>query len=76
MAVRALYPGTFDPITNGHIDLAERASRMFDEVVVAIAASASKAPMFSLEERLQLTEKALAHIENTIVTSFSGLLVN
>ena len=55
MSVRALYPGTFDPITNGHIDLAERASRMFDEVVVAIAASASKAPLFSLEERLQLT---------------------
>ena len=76
MSVRALYPGTFDPITNGHIDLAERASRMFDEVVVAIAASASKAPLFSLEERLQLTGQALAHIENVSVTSFSGLLVN
>ena len=55
MASRALYPGTFDPITNGHIDLAERASRMFEHVVVAIAASTAKAPLFSVEERLQLT---------------------
>lgn len=76
MTSRALYPGTFDPITKGHIDLAERASRMFDHLVVAIAASAAKTPFFSLEERLQLTEKALAHIGNVSVSSFSGLLVN
>ena len=76
MAARALYPGTFDPITNGHIDLAERASRMFEHVVVAIAASTAKAPLFSLEERLQLTQKALSHIDNVSVSSFSGLLVN
>ena len=76
MTARALYPGTFDPITKGHIDLAERASRMFDELVIAIAASASKEPLFSLEERLRLTENALAHIENASVVSFSGLLVN
>ncbi len=76
MTARALYPGTFDPITKGHIDLAERASRMFDELVVAIAASASKEPLFSLEERLRLTGNALAHIDNASVVSFSGLLVN
>ena len=76
MTARALYPGTFDPITKGHIDLAERASRMFDDLVVAIAASASKEPLFSLEERLRLTENALAHIDNASVVSFSGLLVN
>jgi pantetheine-phosphate adenylyltransferase len=76
MAARALYPGTFDPITNGHIDLAERASRMFEHVVVAIAASTAKAPLFSLQERLQLTQKVLSHIDNVSVSSFSGLLVN
>ena len=76
MAARALYPGTFDPITNGHIDLAERASRMFEHVVVAIAASTAKAPLFSLEERLQLTQKVLSHIDNLSVSSFSGLLVS
>ena len=76
MASRALYPGTFDPITNGHIDLAERASRMFEHVVVAIAASTAKAPLFSVEERLQLTQKVLSHIDNVSVSSFSGLLVN
>ena len=76
MAARALYPGTFDPITNGHIDLAERASRMFEHVVVAIAASTAKTPLFSLEERLQLTQKVLSHIDNVSVSSFSGLLVN
>ena len=76
MTARALYPGTFDPITKGHIDLAERGSRMFDELVIAIAASASKEPLFSLEERLRLTGNALAHIDNASVVSFSGLLVN
>ena len=76
MTARALYPGTFDPITNGHIDLAERASRMFEHVVVAIAASTAKAPLFSAEERLQLTQNVLSHIDNVSVSSFSGLLVN
>ncbi len=76
MTARALYPGTFDPITNGHIDLAERASRMFEHVVVAIAASTAKSPLFSVEERLQLTQRVLSHIDNVSVSSFSGLLVN
>ena len=76
MSARALYPGTFDPITNGHIDLAERASHMFEHVVVAIAASTAKSPLFSVEERLQLTQKVLSHIDNVSVSSFSGLLVN
>ena len=65
MTARALYPGTFDPITNGHIDLAERASRMFEHVVVAIATSAAKSPLFTVEERLQLTQKVLSHTLTT-----------
>ena len=76
MTARALYPGTFDPITNGHIDLAERASRMFEHVVVAIAASTAKGPLFTIEERLQLTQNVLSHIDNVSMSSFSGLLVN
>ena len=76
MTARALYPGTFDPITNGHIDLAERASRMFEHVVVAIAASTAKSPLFTIEERLQLTQNVLSHIDNVSVSSFSGLLVS
>ena len=76
MTARALYPGTFDPITNGHIDLAERASRMFEHVVVAIAASTAKGPLFTIEERLQLTQNVLSHIDNVSVSSFSGLLVS
>jgi len=72
---RVVYPGTFDPITNGHLDLVERAARMFDEVVVAIAASEKKGPLFSLEERITLTREVLAHLPNVEVKGFSKLLV-
>ncbi|WP_018691544.1 pantetheine-phosphate adenylyltransferase [Algicola sagamiensis] len=70
----ALYPGTFDPITKGHIDLVERAGKLFDEVILAIAANPTKQPLFSLDERVDLCEKALTHIPNVSVIGFSGLL--
>ncbi len=71
---RVLYPGTFDPITNGHIDLVERASRLFDEVVVAVAAGHHKKPLFDLDERVQLVQKVTAHLPNVKVCGFSQLL--
>ncbi|MDP6854697.1 MAG: pantetheine-phosphate adenylyltransferase [Arenicellales bacterium] len=76
MVIKAIYPGTFDPITNGHIDLVERASRMFDQLLVAIAASPTKKPLFSLEERLDMTRQTLAHIGDLTVIGFEGLLID
>lgn len=73
---RVIYPGTFDPITNGHLDLIERAARMFDDVIVGIAASPSKQPLFDLNERVALTQTVTAHLSNVSVVGFSGLLVN
>lgn len=73
---RILYPGTFDPMTNGHIDLVVRASKMFDEVVVAVAVGHHKRPLFSVDERVNLAKKALAHLDNVEFVSFDGLLVN
>lgn len=72
----AVYPGTFDPITTGHVDIIERGARLFDEVIVAIADSPSKHPMFALSERKRLAEQSLAHINNIRVVAFEGLLVN
>ena len=71
----ALCPGSFDPPTNGHIDVIERASRLFDRVVVAVIANPSKEPLFTLEQRKQLLADALVHVENVEIASFSGLLV-
>ncbi len=71
-----IYPGTFDPITNGHVDLTERAARMFDKVVVAIAYSEKKTPLFSLEERIELCQQSLAHLDNIEVVGFSNLLID
>jgi pantetheine-phosphate adenylyltransferase len=71
-----IYPGTFDPITNGHVDLAERAARLFDRVVVAIAHNEKKTPLFSLEERVALCEVALEHLDNVEVVGFSNLLTD
>lgn len=76
MAVSAMYPGTFDPITLGHEDLVRRAGRLFDKVVVAIAANPSKEPMFSLEERVALAQTALAEFDNVAVTGYDGLTVD
>ncbi|MCO5763530.1 MAG: pantetheine-phosphate adenylyltransferase [Chromatiaceae bacterium] len=72
---RIVYPGTFDPITNGHIDLIERAARIFDQVVVAVAADTHKTPTFDTEQRVALAHETLAHLANVQVTAFSGLLV-
>lgn len=69
-----VYPGTFDPITNGHIDLVERAARMFDRVIVAIAHSEKKRPLFDLQQRTALCRKALAPLQNVEIKAFSGLL--
>lgn len=75
MSVSALYPGTFDPITNGHQDLVRRAASIFNRVVVAIAANPSKAPLFSLEERVELASAVLADIPNVEVRGYQGLTV-
>lgn len=74
--VTAVYPGTFDPLTNGHVDLMRRAARLFDEVLLGVAESPRKAPFFSLQERLAMAEEALAELENVRVVGFSGLLVD
>ncbi len=71
-----VYPGTFDPITNGHTDLIERACRLFDHVVVAIASSDRKGPLFSLDERVELTKEVLSHLNNVEVCGFNILLVD
>ena len=71
-----VYPGTFDPITNGHIDLVERAARLFDQVVVAIAESQKKQPLFDLEERVALSQQSLHHLDNVKVAGLSGLLTD
>jgi len=71
---KVIYPGTFDPITNGHTDLIERASRLFDEVVVAVAYNSKKKPLLELEERCELVRQATAHVPNVTVMGFSNLL--
>jgi len=76
MAVSAMYPGTFDPITLGHEDLVRRALRLFDRVVVAVAANPGKEPMFSLHERVDLVKTVLADMDNVEVTGYSGLTVD
>ena len=73
---RAIYPGSFDPITRGHIDLVERASRLFDEVVVAVADSKSKKTLFTLEERVDLIQKTTEHLTDVSVVGFTGLLID
>jgi pantetheine-phosphate adenylyltransferase len=76
MSVGAMYPGTFDPVTNGHVDLVRRAAKLFDRVVVAVAASPNKAPMFSLEERISMARAALGDATNVIVDGYTGLTVD
>jgi pantetheine-phosphate adenylyltransferase len=76
MLKKVIFPGTFDPITYGHVDLIERASRLFDHVVIAIAASVSKTPLFSMEERIAIVQQTFAAHNNISVASFSGLLVD
>jgi pantetheine-phosphate adenylyltransferase len=73
---RAVYPGTFDPMTRGHEDLVRRASDLFDHVVVAVASSSGKNPLFTLDERVQLAREVLAPYPNVEVEGFSGLLMD
>ena len=73
---RVVYPGTFDPLTNGHLDLIERASKMFDEVIIAVAASPSKNTMFTLEERVRFCKEVTQHLDNVTTQGFSGLMVD
>ena len=71
----AIYPGTFDPITNGHIDLVKRGLRIFDEVIIAIATAQKKQPLFTISERLRLIKNAVRGLKNVKVEAFGGLLV-
>lgn len=73
---RALTPGTFDPITSGHLDIITRAAQLFDEVIVSVAASAGKNPLFALGERTALAREVTAHLPNVRVEPFSGMLVD
>jgi pantetheine-phosphate adenylyltransferase len=72
----AVYPGTFDPVTNGHIDLLERSLRIFDELIIAIAANPKKTPLFSLDERISIFREVTGMYKNVIIEGFDGLLVD
>lgn len=76
MPVTAIYPGTFDPITNGHSDLVQRATKLFDRIIVAIAANPKKTPLFSLEERVELAQAVLVGMDNVEVCGFDSLLAD
>jgi len=72
----AIYPGSFDPVTNGHLDLIERASKLFDRLIVAVLRNPEKDELFSLDERLEMLERSVTHLPNVSVDSFDGLLVD
>ncbi len=72
---RAIYPGSFDPVTNGHLDIVQRAASVFDEVIVAVAVNPGKDPLFTIEERMQMLREATAGIPNVRIDSLDGLLV-
>lgn len=76
MIVKAVFPGTFDPMTLGHINLIERACLMFDHVVIAVADNVAKKPLFSMDERVNLVRKSISHLENVSVSGFKHLLVD
>ena len=76
MEIRAVYPGSFDPVTNGHIDLIRRSAPLFDRVIIAILRNADKTPLFTVEERIEMLEEAVRDLKNVSVTSFAGLLVD
>lgn len=71
-----IYPGTFDPIHNGHLDIAERAASLFDQLIFVVADNSEKSPMFTVDERIKMIEQATKHIDNIIVSSTSDLIVN
>lgn len=72
---KAVYPGSFDPVTNGHLDVIERAAKVFDHLVVAVVRNMEKSPMFAVEERMELLRRSTAHLPNVSVDHFAGLLV-
>jgi pantetheine-phosphate adenylyltransferase len=72
---RAIYPGSFDPVTNGHLDVVERARKLFDEVIVAVAHNDEKQPLFSLDDRLDLLKQTAGKIDNVRIAQFDGLLI-
>ncbi|HEX37790.1 MAG TPA: pantetheine-phosphate adenylyltransferase [Candidatus Cloacimonetes bacterium] len=76
MEKTAIYPGTFDPITYGHVDIIERASKIFDEVIIGVAKETYKECLFSLTERIELAREATKHLPNVIIESFTGLVVD
>ena len=76
MCQKAIYPGTFDPVTYGHIDLIKRAQQIFSEVIVAVAHNPHKKPLFSLKERVEMIKKATAGIDGVVIDSFDGLVID
>jgi pantetheine-phosphate adenylyltransferase len=76
METRAVYPGSFDPVTNGHIDLIQRSAALFDKVIVAILRNTEKTPLFTVEERIEMLDLSIRDLKNVSVTSFEGLLVD
>lgn len=76
MNITAIYPGTFDPITDGHLDIIIRASKLFQKVIVAVAVNQGKTPLFSLEERVMMVEEATTNLSNISIIGFSNLLVD
>lgn len=74
--MKAIYPGSFDPVTNGHLDIIERAAAIFDELVVAVAVNREKTPTFTVEERVEMLREACAHLANVRVDHFRGMLVD
>ena len=72
---QAIYPGSFDPVTNGHLDLIQRASRIFDHVIIAVAANTNKRPLFTIEERVAMLKKAIARIKGVSVETFNTLVI-
>jgi pantetheine-phosphate adenylyltransferase len=73
---KVVCPGSFDPVTNGHLDIVERSARLFDEVVVAVLVNQNKQGLFTIDERLELLDRATAHLPNVTTASFTGLLVD
>jgi pantetheine-phosphate adenylyltransferase len=76
MTVKAIYPGTFDPVTNGHVDLIERASKLFSDIVIGVAANPNKKPCFDLDKRVEMVNHITQHLDNVTVVGFTGLLVD
>ncbi len=76
MPTLAVYPGSFDPLTNGHVDIIERGARLFDHIIVALLVNAEKSPLFTMEERLDITRRVFRHLPNVEVDTFNGLLVD